>query len=171
MVRAGRASAADRISSRPRRCSIAAYAFVWIAAMFYLVDDLAPAEQGRSRHARARRRRVTAPMTAGHFIFIPSVLLDRRGDRLDSRARAPRAMPTPPELRRREEATKGARVSVPTAKPLREHVGQAGLDHLRLRLFDAILQSKQLDAPLLECRRSRRRRADRRRAAGRPIPG
>jgi hypothetical protein len=38
------------------------------------VDDLAAAEQGRERHAGARAAEPTA-VTAGHFIFIPAVLL------------------------------------------------------------------------------------------------
>ena len=55
---------------------IAAYAFVWLAVMVLPVVDLAAAEQGRRRDARARapERRPRA-MTAGHFIFIPSVML------------------------------------------------------------------------------------------------
>ena len=38
------------------------------------VVDLAASEQGRRRHARAGAE-VAAPVTAGHFIFIPSVML------------------------------------------------------------------------------------------------
>jgi len=38
------------------------------------VDDLAAAQQSRNGNARARSENRTA-MTAGHFIFIPSVLL------------------------------------------------------------------------------------------------
>src|SRR5207244_11204444 len=38
------------------------------------LDDLAAAEQSGSRDAFARAENA-APMTAGHFIFIPSVLL------------------------------------------------------------------------------------------------
>ena len=55
---------------------IAAYAFVWVAADGLRVDDLAAAEQGRGRDARARAAgREHGAVTAGHFIFIPAVLL------------------------------------------------------------------------------------------------
>jgi hypothetical protein len=37
------------------------------------VDDLAATEQGGSRHPRPRQEALI--VTAGHFIFIPSVLL------------------------------------------------------------------------------------------------
>ena len=74
------------------------------------LDDLAAHRQGRARNARARApHREPAAVTAGHFIFIPSVLLVGVviGWILGSRAaRDAYAM----ELRRREErAEKKAR--------------------------------------------------------------
>jgi hypothetical protein len=39
------------------------------------VDGVAPPPQGRDRNARARAADGERTMTAGHFIFIPAVLL------------------------------------------------------------------------------------------------
>ena len=77
--RTGRSRPRGRVGSphrRPRSCAAARHRLrVRLdRGGVLLVDHLAPAEQGRGRDARAGAE-AAAPMTAGHFIFIPSVML------------------------------------------------------------------------------------------------
>ena len=121
-----------------------------------------------------------APVTAGHFIFIPSVMLVGIviGWILGSRA-ARDAYAT--ELRRREERAAQEKSEVrsnfvlrlpvyrPDRQPLRPATsGSPAFDHLRLRLSTGY-STRNSSTRRVSCRRSRRPRAGRRRAAGRPI--
>ena len=74
-LRPGAVAAADRTDSR--RAAAAQLVRVLPRADGLLsVDDLATPQQGRAGHARTRTAtRDREAMTAGHFIFIPSVLL------------------------------------------------------------------------------------------------
>ena len=115
-----------------------------------------------------RRRSRTAPMTAGHFIFIPSVLLVGVviGWILGSRA-ARDAFAA--ELRRRDER----RLERPTDQRPLTRARRAAPAAITFACVSSTryFESKQLDALRVRRRRSRRRRADRRRAADRPIRG
>jgi hypothetical protein len=54
---------------------VAAYAIIWSRRSFFW-DDLAPSQYGRSRHSHVGKDgEVDRAVTAGHFIFIPSVPL------------------------------------------------------------------------------------------------
>ena len=53
---------------------VTAYAFVWIAAMVYVWTIWRRLNKVEDE-MRALAQKTAAPMTAGHFIFIPSVLL------------------------------------------------------------------------------------------------
>ena len=94
-VRAGRRAAArEQLPAAP--LLIAAYAFVWLAAMFYLWTiwrRLGKVEA--EMRALEQRRSHSSAMTAGHFIFIPAVLLVGIVIGWIS-ARAPRGMRSPP---------------------------------------------------------------------------
>ena len=62
---------ADQLPAAP--LLIAAYAFVWVAVLFYVWTIWRRLDKvEKDMQALARRRRA---VTAGHFIFIPSVLL------------------------------------------------------------------------------------------------
>ena len=66
----------DQLPSAP--LLVAAYAFVWVAVLVLRLAALAAPEQGRRRDAHAAAASGAEgqlAVTAGHFIFIPSVLL------------------------------------------------------------------------------------------------
>ena len=63
---------ADQLPAAP--LLITAYAFVWIAVMVYVWSIWRRLNKVEDE-MRALGAEAAAPMTAGHFIFIPSVLL------------------------------------------------------------------------------------------------
>ena len=86
----------DRICRPSISCAaapllVAAYSFIWLAAMFYLWTIWRRLGKRRGlRCAPLEQRRSRQPMTAGHFIFIPCGAAGWHRDRVGARVRAAR---------------------------------------------------------------------------------